>query len=51
MPEKKSILTIKNHKPPFKAALDMGLNFFYTADVYGNGHNETLVGSVFRNIR
>lgn len=26
------------------AALDLGINFFDTADVYGNGHNETLVG-------
>jgi aryl-alcohol dehydrogenase-like predicted oxidoreductase len=34
-----------------KAALDMGLNFFDTADVYGNGHNEILVGSVLKNIR
>jgi len=34
-----------------KTALDMGLNFFDTADVYGNGHNETLIGSVLRNIR
>jgi len=34
-----------------KAALDMGLNFFDTADVYGNGHNETLVGDALKNIR
>jgi len=34
-----------------KAAIDMGLNFFDTADVYGNGHNETLVGSTLKNIR
>jgi len=34
-----------------KSALDMGLNFFDTADVYGNGHNETLVGDVLKNIR
>jgi aryl-alcohol dehydrogenase-like predicted oxidoreductase len=25
-------------------ALDIGLNFLDTADVYGNGHNETLIG-------
>jgi len=25
-------------------ALDMGLNFLDTADVYGSGHNETLIG-------
>jgi aryl-alcohol dehydrogenase-like predicted oxidoreductase len=34
-----------------KTALDMGLNFFDTADVYGNGHNETLVGSALKGIR
>lgn len=33
------------------SALDMGLNFFDTADVYGNGHNETLVGGALKNIR
>ncbi len=27
-----------------RAALDAGVNFFDTADVYGNGHNETLLG-------
>ena len=34
-----------------KMAFDMGLNFFDTADVYGNGHNETLLGSAIKNIR
>jgi aryl-alcohol dehydrogenase-like predicted oxidoreductase len=34
-----------------KKARDMGLNFFDTADVYGNGHNETLVGDALKNIR
>ena len=34
-----------------KLAFEMGLNFFDTADVYGNGHNETLLGSVVREIR
>ncbi|MFC1777201.1 aldo/keto reductase [Pseudomonadota bacterium] len=34
-----------------RKAYDMGLNFFDTADVYGNGHNETLVGDVLKNIR
>ena len=33
------------------AALDMGLNFFDTADVYGDGHNETLVGQALKTIR
>lgn len=34
-----------------RRALDMGLNFFDTADVYGNGHNEILVGDVLRDAR
>ena len=34
-----------------KMAFDMGLNFFDTADVYGNGHNETLLGGAIKNIR
>jgi len=33
------------------AAFDDGLNFFDTADVYGNGHNETLLGGAVRNFR
>jgi aryl-alcohol dehydrogenase-like predicted oxidoreductase len=32
-------------------ALDMGLNFFDTADVYGNGHNETLLGRALKGVR
>ena len=35
----------KESQATIKTAIDMGLNFFDTADVYGNGHNETLVGS------
>jgi aryl-alcohol dehydrogenase-like predicted oxidoreductase len=34
-----------------RKALDRGLNFFDTADVYGNGHNEMLVGDVLKDIR
>ena len=34
-----------------QTALDMGLNFFDTADVYGNGHNETLVGKALGRVR
>jgi len=33
------------------AALDRGLNFFDTADVYGNGHNESLVGKALKKVR
>jgi aryl-alcohol dehydrogenase-like predicted oxidoreductase len=29
-----------------KAALDAGINFFDTADVYGLGHSETLLGKI-----
>lgn len=32
-------------------ALDNGLNFLDTADVYGNGHNETLVGKALKKRR
>ena len=34
-----------------KLAVDSGLNFFDTADVYGNGHNETLVGRALQPVR
>ncbi|MDH3901720.1 MAG: aldo/keto reductase [Xanthomonadales bacterium] len=34
-----------------KRAFGMGLNFFDTADVYGNGHNESLLGSAVREFR
>lgn len=34
-----------------RTALDMGLNFFDTADVYGNGHNEIFVGDVLKKVR
>jgi aryl-alcohol dehydrogenase-like predicted oxidoreductase len=33
------------------AALNSGLNFFDTADVYGNGHNEILVGKALKERR
>lgn len=33
------------------SAFDMGLNLFDTADVYGNGHNETLLGRALGKIR
>ena len=29
-------------------AFDHGINFFDTADIYGNGHSEELIGKVFR---
>ena len=33
------------------AALDMGINFFDTADVYGNGHSEELLGKAMKGRR
>lgn len=33
------------------AAHDSGLNFFDTADVYGNGHNENLLGGAVKTFR
>ncbi len=33
------------------SALDAGVNFFDTADVYGNGHNEILVGKALKERR
>ena len=30
-----------------KKALDLGVNFFDTADTYGNGHSEELIGKTF----
>jgi aryl-alcohol dehydrogenase-like predicted oxidoreductase len=32
-----------------ETALDRGINFFDTADVYGRGHSEELIGSTFGN--
>ncbi len=34
-----------------KRALDLGVNFFDTADIYGNGHSEQLLGKLFQGIR
>ena len=41
----------KESQATIKQAFDMGLNFFDTADVYGNGHNEKLLGRAIKNIR
>jgi len=42
--EKESLATMEN-------ALDLGIHFFDTADVYGNGHNESLIARVLKNRR
>ena len=42
--EKESLATMEK-------ALDLGINFFDTADVYGSGHNETLIARVLKNRR
>jgi aryl-alcohol dehydrogenase-like predicted oxidoreductase len=42
--EKESLATMET-------ALDLGINFFDTADVYGHGHNESLIARVLKNRR
>lgn len=42
--DKESLATIK-------LAVEKGLNFFDTADVYGNGHNEIFVGNALKEVR
>jgi len=42
--DRESITTIHH-------ALDQGINFIDTADIYGNGHNEMLVGKALRKVR
>jgi aryl-alcohol dehydrogenase-like predicted oxidoreductase len=32
-------------------AFDLGVNFFDTADIYGHGHSEELIGQVFSSVR
>lgn len=34
-----------------RRAVDLGVTLFDTADIYGNGHNETLVGRALRSVR
>ena len=36
-------------KQAIHAALDVGINFFDTADIYGLGHSENIIGEVIRN--
>lgn len=41
----------KTSKAALRKALDVGINFFDTADFYGLGHSEELIGKEFRNNR
>jgi aryl-alcohol dehydrogenase-like predicted oxidoreductase len=41
----------KTSKRILTTAFDCGINFFDTADAYGLGHSEELIGEVFRNKR
>ena len=38
-------------KACLRLALDKGVNFFDTSDLYGNGHSETLLAQVIREVR
>ena len=38
-------------KATIARAIDLGINLFDTADIYGAGHNEHLVGSVLKQNR
>lgn len=38
-------------KKALKCALELGITFFDTADLYGDGHSEKLIGDVFRKDR
>jgi aryl-alcohol dehydrogenase-like predicted oxidoreductase len=41
----------KESSMALQKAYDKGINFFDTADVYGAGHSERLIGKVFRDLR
>lgn len=41
----------KESRATIISALEMGLNFFDTADVYGNGHNENFIGEQLKKFR
>lgn len=44
-------ITVAQAKEVLVAAVDVGINFFDTADVYGNGENERLIGEMLRPMR
>jgi len=45
------MIEIESAKPIMKRALDLGINFFDTADVYSNGRSEEIVGELLKEVR
>jgi len=45
------MIEIDAAKPIMKRALDLGINFFDTADVYSNGRSEEIVGELLKPVR
>jgi len=45
------ILEIDDARPVVKHALDLGINFFDTANVYSNGRSEEIIGELLRDYR
>jgi aryl-alcohol dehydrogenase (NADP+) len=45
------MLEIEAAKPIIKRALDLGINFFDTANVYSNGRSEEIVGELLKEVR
>ena len=45
------MIEIEAAKPIVKRALDLGINFFDTANVYSNGRSEEIVGELLKEVR
>jgi 1-deoxyxylulose-5-phosphate synthase len=45
------MLEIDRAKPIVNRALDLGINFFDTANVYSNGRSEEIVGELLKDVR
>lgn len=45
------MLEIEKARPIIKRALDLGINFFDTANVYSNGRSEEIVGELLKDVR
>lgn len=41
----------RTSKKTLKLAFEKGINFYDTADLYGNGHSEELIGQTFKEVR